>query len=75
MTDKNHKPVFEGALCRFYAHTRNEWMIGVVRKVAVEGHLIGSARVDDGAPNNDDPCTNGFHVSAWVEPWDIEVLP
>ena len=75
MTDKNHKPVVLGARCRFYAEGRETWLEGVVRKVAEKGPFIGHARVDDGDPANDDLHTNGFHVSAWVEPRDIEVLP
>ena len=75
MTDKNHKPVVLGARCRFYAEGRDTWLEGVVRKVAGKGPFIGHARVDDGDPTNDDLHTNGFHVSAWVGPWNIEVLP
>ena len=75
MTDKNHKPVVEGARCRFYAEGRDEWRDGTVRAVATMGHFVGNARVDDGDPANDDISTNGFHVAAWVEPRNIEVLP
>jgi len=32
------------------------------------------ARVDDGDAENDDPFTNGFHVTAWVEGGDLEVV-
>lgn len=74
MTDKNHNLVLEGARCRFCAEGRDAWLEGTVRKVAEKGPFIGNARVDDGDPTNDDLHTNGFHVSAWVEPRDIEVL-
>ena len=75
MTDKNDKDVSEGMRCRFYAEGRDEWLVGTVRAVATMGPFRGNARVDDGDPANDDLHTNGFHVSAWVEPWGIEVLP
>lgn len=75
MVDMHDKPVIEGARCRFYASGRDAWLEGVVRKVATNGFFLGQARVDDGDPENPDLHTNGFHVSAWVEPWDIEVLP
>jgi hypothetical protein len=49
-------------------------MNGTVRVLATKGPFVGHARVDDGAHDNDDLATNGFHVSAWVEPQDLQVL-
>ena len=75
MNDKNGKEITVGARCRFYGFTREKWMDGTVRSIKTEGPMAGNARVDDGDPNNDDLHTNGFHVSAWVKPEHIEVLP
>jgi hypothetical protein len=74
MTDKNGREVVVGARCRFYIDTRETWVNGIVRALATRGPFEGHARVDDGALDNDDPHTNGFHVSAWVEPEDLEVV-
>lgn len=75
MTDKNKTLVVAGARCLFYADGRETWVSGTVRDVRDTGVWAGHARVDDGDPANEDLRTNGFHVSAWVEPGDIEVLP
>jgi hypothetical protein len=75
MTDKNGQEVTVGARCRFYADGREKWVNGCVRSIATKGPFEGHARVDDGDPSNDDLHTNGFHVSAWVEPQHIEVRP
>jgi hypothetical protein len=74
MTDKDGNEVVVGARCRFFVDTREEWMNGTVRVLATKGPFVGHARVDDGAHDNDDLATNGFHVSAWVEPQDLQVL-
>lgn len=74
MIDKNSKAVEEGARCRFYAETREAWLVGTVRAVATMGYFRGQARVDDGDPANADPHTNDFHVSAWVPSEHIELI-
>ncbi len=75
MTDKNGKPVTAGARCRFYGYSREKWLDGTVRSIKTDGPWAGHARVDDGDPTNPDLHTNGFHVSTWIKPAHIEVLP
>ena len=74
MIDRNGNAVEEGTRCRFYAETREAWLVGTVRAIATMGYFRGQARVDDGDPANNDPHTNDFHVSAWVPIEHIEVI-
>jgi hypothetical protein len=80
MTDRNGRPVVEGARVRFRAETRDgAWLTGTVRKVGQHTYhrptvTMWEARVDDGDPSNPDLSDNGFHVAAHVESAGIEVL-
>jgi hypothetical protein len=74
MTDRNGKLITVGARCRFLSCTRKAWLYGTVRVVPTMGACLGTARVDDGDPANDDLATNGFSVTSWVEREDIEVV-
>ena len=72
MTDRHGKTVTIGAACRFQPDIRDEWRNGTVRALRTDD---AEARVDDGDPANPDLHTNGFHVSTWIKPDHIEVLP
>jgi len=81
MLDKHGNPVKPGQPCRFWAETRENWRDGTVRRIRAMSYYntfeqrsdVWEALVDDGDPQNPDPWSNGFHVTAYVEPHMIEV--
>jgi hypothetical protein len=72
MTDDAFATVTVGTRVRFFADPC--WREGTVRRIPTTGVWDGWVLVDDGDPANNDLHTNGFHVSAWLEPRDIELL-
>lgn len=72
MTDAKGNPVTVGARVRFFAEPC--WREGTVRSAPTTGVWAGCVRVDDGDPANPDLHTNEFHVTAWLEPDEIELL-
>lgn len=70
MNDSNGTPVTVGQKVQFKVEGRRFPVIGTVRAIK-----NGEARCDDGAPDNPDLLTNGFHCSAWVPPKKLAVIP
>lgn len=68
--DRNGRPIVIGTRCLFDVEGRKRPVIGTVRKFGALG-----VRCDDGATDNADLHSNGFHYSAWVEPDAVEVIP
>ena len=81
MLDINGTEVRPGQSCRFWAETRSGWLEGTVRSVRTMSYYnnfeqredVWEALVDDGDPENSDPWSNDFHVTASVESKHIEV--
>ena len=81
MLDVKGNQVKPGQSCRFWAETREDWRDGTVRKVRTMSYYnnfeqridVWEALVDDGDPQNPDPWSNSFHVTAYVESHMIEV--
>ncbi len=72
MIDADLETLAVGTRVRFFADPC--WREGTVRRIPTTGVWDGWVLVDDGDPANPDPHTNEFHVSAWLEPRDIELL-
>ena len=81
MVDVNGARVVPSQPCRFWADTRSGWIDGTVRGVRTMSYYnnfeqredVWEALVDDGDPQNPDPWSNGFRVTAWVESQHVEV--